>query len=126
MLLPTLQMIVLERGAAPSDDPSGVSARVTDRLQIVSRIYEELAQSPQALRHYVVYPLVDFVVQAQLNRGLYERARRPLLPGLFSLLDTCTDSETQQIFAVLDTTGRVAFKRMHDEYKDRHKYKGDV
>ena len=121
MLLPTLQMVVLE-----PEGGGAVSARLKGRLTMVSRIYEELAQSPQALRHYVLYPLVDFTVQAQLNRGLYERTRRSLLPGLFALLDTCTDSETQQIFAVLDTTGRVAFKRMHDEYKDRHKYKGDV
>lgn len=118
MLVPALAQAMR---AAPTDQ-----AAAARRLQHVSRVYEDLAQHPQALRHYAVYAVVDFVRQAQASRGLYDRARRTLFPGLFALLDACGEPETQQMFATLDTTGRIIFKRLHEEYKDRHKYRGDV
>lgn len=52
--------------------------------------------------------------------------RKALLPGIFALLDICSDPEYNQIHKSLDETGKVMFKSLLVDYRRDFKFKGKV
>jgi hypothetical protein len=94
-------------------------------IQNFSRLCEELSKNKIVTKKFAEYFLVDFVVLVKLT-SLPPKIKQHLMPGVYSIMDTCTEYENQQIFAALDDVSKGIFKGMFNEYNRDHKFSGKV
>eukprot|EP00741_Cyanophora_paradoxa_P015025 tig00020830_g14496.t1 len=91
----------------------------------LARLYEELAKSRSAVRKYCPHLLADFLAYSTAS-GVAAERRRLLLPGIFALMEACSDHEFKQLFVALDAAGRALFRTTHAEFVRDFKYTGKV
>lgn len=61
-------------------------------IQNFSRLCEELAKNKIVTKKFAEYFLVDFVVLVKLT-SLPPKIKLHLMPGVYAVMDTCTDYE---------------------------------
>lgn len=72
-----------------------------------------------------IYIVVEYLRLVEFE-SVDPRVRQALLPGIFALLDICSDPEYNQIHKALDETGKVMFKSLLADYRQDFKFKGKV
>ncbi|DAZ99233.1 TPA: hypothetical protein N0F65_008100, partial [Lagenidium giganteum] len=123
-----LELLVLASSSSKATSPSSssVGAHVTlDWASNLARLYGYLKEHDAQLRKHVVYLLLEFllaVTKADLALPLQHKLR----PGVFALLDICSNFEKEQLYAALDTTGKSLLKTLDTSYKLTHRYVGKV
>ena len=93
----------------------------------LSFVYE--AAESSGLDRYCTHLLAD-AITAITGGGLGAVAEKSLKPGLFALLDSCSDRELQQLHAALGAGAggarRVVFSALRDDHKQTHKFDGRI
>ena len=89
-----------------------------------TRLAEHLAGHAAALRRHLMLLVTDYLtVCPHLGAELKTR----LQPAAFALMDTLTPFEIQHMHAaLLDAAGQALLKKLHNDYQQRHKYRGKV
>ncbi|CAM9445578.1 unnamed protein product [Choristocarpus tenellus] len=91
----------------------------------LSRVLEHFGPHKEVLKRYAPFVLAEYVYQAG-SSALQPGVREALLPGVFSVVDICTPREMQHLHTLLDATGKVVFRSLHEEYQRKYKYSGKV
>jgi hypothetical protein len=109
----------------------------------LARLFEEISQHPP-FKKYLVYLLSEFVkmsVSGGMNmnygshnnqrtrknpRRLPRETRQVLLPGIYALLDSCSQYELNLLNVGLDSSERAVFKSIYSDFQRDYKFKGKV
>jgi len=109
------------KAAGASDD---VMSKCASKLSFV---YE--AAESSGLDRYCTHLLAD-VITAITGGGVGTHAEKALKPGIFALLDSCSDRELQQLHAALGSGAggarRVVFSALREDHKLTHKFDGKI
>ncbi|KAF9106385.1 hypothetical protein BGX29_009678 [Mortierella sp. GBA35] len=80
----------------------------------------------KAFGKHVPYLLMEyFTVQSSVTASIRQQPlRNALLPGLYALMNLCTDYERELMMSGLDNTGKTLLKGLYADYLKYHKYTG--
>ncbi|KAF9929143.1 hypothetical protein FBU30_001820 [Linnemannia zychae] len=80
----------------------------------------------KAFGKHVPYLLMEyFTIQSSVTASIRQQSlRNALLPGLYSLMNLCTDYERELMMSGLDNTGKTLLKGLYADYLKYHKYTG--
>jgi hypothetical protein len=92
--------------------------------KLMSRLYEEIARV-QVFSKYTPYMVAEYIRLSQKWTPTLE-VKHLLVPGVYKLLDLCSEHEMALLYATLDKPGKELLQVLHDDYKTHHKYKGQV
>jgi hypothetical protein len=59
-----------------------------------------------------------------LNEGMNPTTKSKLLPSIYALLEMCSDFETRQINAMIDTPSKALFAPVFQSYRKYYQYHG--
>jgi len=105
---------------------TGTSNKLSVRCAThLARLFSEMASHNSKARHFVVYLLSDYITLLR-KQALDEQTKSTLLPGIYDLLDTCSEFELKQLFATLGEAGKTLFKSLYADYTRDHKFRGKV
>lgn len=106
-----------------------LSAATSQELQLplncaqnLARLYEEIGRH-QPFKKYCIYLLADFIKLIQTS-SLAQEVKNAIMPGAYTLMDACSSYEFQQLYTILDSTGKNIFRAIHSQYDKEHKFKG--
>jgi hypothetical protein len=94
------------------------------RVQNFSRLLEEISLHPP-FKNYAVYFMCDFVKFLHFASCTSE-AKAALMPGVYSILGMCSESEYHQLNVLLMPSEKAIFKTMYAEFEKDFKFKGKV
>ena len=80
----------------------------------------------KAFGKHIPYLLMEyFTIQSSVTASIRQQPlRNALLPGLYALMNLCTDYERDLMMSGLDNTGKVLLKGLYADYLKYHKYTG--
>lgn len=80
----------------------------------------------KAFGKHIPYLLMEyFTIQSSVTASIRQQSlRNALLPGLYALMNLCTDYERELMMSGLDNTGKVLLKGLYTDYLKYHKYTG--
>ncbi|KAF9177997.1 hypothetical protein BGZ51_008221 [Haplosporangium sp. Z 767] len=80
----------------------------------------------KAFRKHAPYILMEyFTIQSSVVASISQQSlRNALLPGLYALLNLCSDWEREMMMIGLDNTGKLLLKGLYADYLKYHKYTG--
>ncbi|KAG0294484.1 hypothetical protein BGZ96_001079 [Linnemannia gamsii] len=80
----------------------------------------------KAFGKHIPYLLMEyFTIQSSVTASIRQQPlRNALLPGLYALMNLCTDYERELMMSGLDNTGKVLLKGLYTDYLKYHKYTG--
>lgn len=80
----------------------------------------------KAFGKHIPYLLMEyFTIQSSVTASIRQQSlRNALLPGLYALMNLCTDYERELMMCGLDNTGKVLLKGLYADYLKYHKYTG--
>lgn len=80
----------------------------------------------KAFGKHIPYLLMEyFTIQSSVTASIRQQSlRNALLPGLYALMNLCTDYERELMMSGLDNTGKVLLKGLYADYLKYHKYTG--
>ncbi|KAF8940055.1 hypothetical protein BGZ47_007901 [Haplosporangium gracile] len=80
----------------------------------------------KAFGKHIPYLLMEyFTIQSSVTASIRQQPlRNALLPGLYALMNLCTDYERELMMSGLDNTGKVLLKGLYADYLKYHKYTG--
>ncbi|KAG9068252.1 rRNA primary transcript metabolism protein [Linnemannia hyalina] len=80
----------------------------------------------KAFGKHIPYLLMEyFTIQSSVTASIrLQPLRNALLPGLYALMNLCTDYERELMMSGLDNTGKVLLKGLYTDYLKYHKYTG--
>lgn len=81
----------------------------------LARLLEEMSKHPKQFNKYVAQLLVQYIQLTEVN-PLSPATKQALLPGIYALLDICSEFEYKVISRQVDETGRAIFKKLFEEY----------
>jgi len=111
----------LRHAMYPTENQSPES--VNERGQRFARICEHLVAHKDIYKKHVVGIVLEFV--HALAQSLDLQIRNSLIPAIYSLLDTMSRYETQQLDAHMDNKAKALFRGIiHQGYQTVHTYKG--
>ncbi|KAF9582059.1 hypothetical protein BGW38_000712 [Lunasporangiospora selenospora] len=104
----------------------GASAGAVEGVQASSSSMAVLTDASKAFGKHVPYILMEyFTIQSSVVASINQQSlRNALLPGLYSLLNLCSEYERQVMMAGLDNTGKMLLKGLYADYLKYHKYTG--
>ncbi|RKP27643.1 Urb2/Npa2 family-domain-containing protein [Syncephalis pseudoplumigaleata] len=83
------------------------------------------SQYQRALGKHAPYLLADWLaIELDPHSQLTGPVRAALQPGVFALLDLCTEHERHYLQVSMDQAGRARFKDIYRDYMAHHKYTG--
>ncbi|KAK3831955.1 MAG: Urb2/Npa2 family-domain-containing protein [Linnemannia gamsii] len=80
----------------------------------------------KAFGKHVPYLLMEyFTIQSSITASIRQQPlRNAMLPGLYALMNLCSDYERELMMSGLDNTGKTLLKGLHADYLKYHKYTG--
>ncbi|KAG0249030.1 hypothetical protein BG011_009661 [Mortierella polycephala] len=80
----------------------------------------------KAFGKHAPYILMEyFTIQSSVMASISQQSlRNALLPGLYALLNLCSDWEREMMMVGLDNTGKLLLKGLYADYLKYHKYTG--
>ncbi|KAG0100003.1 hypothetical protein BGZ93_004773 [Podila epicladia] len=80
----------------------------------------------KAFSKHAPYILMEyFTIQSSVAASISQQSlRNALVPGLYSLLNLCSDWEREMMMVGLDNTGKTLLKGLYADYLKYHKYTG--
>jgi hypothetical protein len=97
-------------------------AGFSEKAMEFGRLCELFPQHKDTLGRDIVGLLLEF--SRSLEKGLSSNAFKYLLPGVYSLLDSCSQFEFALLNSWMDTESKVLFRSVFTVYKNSHQYKG--
>lgn len=94
-------------------------------LQIMrhsNRVCELLIPHKDIFKKHVVGLMLRYI--RALNEGMNPTTKSKLLPSIYALLDMCSDFETRQINAMIDTPSKALFAPIFQSYRKYYQYHG--
>jgi hypothetical protein len=91
----------------------------------VARLYTELTQNASVMKKYAIYIVVDYL-QLLEYETVPQEVKDAVLPGVYALLDICSEAEYNHMFKAMDETGKSMFRSLLAEYKRDFKFTGKV
>eukprot|EP00122_Pirum_gemmata_P014956 Pgem_evm1s13965 len=70
-----------------------------------------------------MFVIHDFI-EITKTKGFPTEHRKLIIPGVYCLLDMCSDNEFSSLHVSLDAAGKIILKKLHEDYDTRHKYRG--
>ncbi|KAF9130028.1 hypothetical protein BGW39_003552 [Mortierella sp. 14UC] len=91
-----------------------------------SATFSITTDTSKAFGKHVPYLLMEyFAIQSSVTASIRQQPlRNALLPGLYSLMNLCSDYERELMMSGLDNTGKTLLKGLYADYLKYHKYTG--
>ncbi|KAF9907729.1 hypothetical protein EC991_010676 [Linnemannia zychae] len=91
-----------------------------------SATFSITTDTSKAFGKHVPYILMEyFTIQSSVTASIRQLSlRNALLPGLYSLMNMCSDYERELMMGGLDNTGKTLLKGLYADYLKYHKYTG--
>ena len=105
--------------------PSRSLFRCACSLQIMrhsNRVCELLIPHKDIFKKHVVGLMLRYI--RALNEGMNPTTKAKLLPSVYALLEMCSDFETRQINAMIDTPSKALFAPVFQAYRKYYQYHG--
>lgn len=87
------------------------------------KLCEGLGNHKEVMKKHVVGLVLAYAVSLQ-SVNFQGEMKRAMNEVCFSLLDVCTEYETQHMNCLMDTTARIMFRPVFQAYQKEHKYRG--
>jgi len=87
------------------------------------KLCEGLGNHKEVMKKHVVGLVLAYAVSLQ-SVNFQGEIKRAMNEVCFSLLDVCTEYETQHMNCLMDTTARIMFRPVFQAYQKEHKYRG--
>ena len=87
-----------------------------------NRVCELLIPHKDIFKKHVVGLMLRYI--RALNEGMNPTTKSKLLPSIYALLDMCSDFETRQINAMIDTPSKALFAPVFQSYRKYYQYHG--
>ena len=88
-----------------------------------TKIMESMVAGKDVYKKHAVGLLLDYV--RHLVKGMSDEVKAALMDGVFSLLDSCTQHETEQLNSLLTWEEKAVFRNIFMQY-ERGKYQGEI
>ncbi|KAG0272309.1 hypothetical protein BGZ95_011950 [Linnemannia exigua] len=91
-----------------------------------SSTFSITTDASKAFGKHVPYLLMEyFTIQSSVTASIRQQPlRNALLPGLYALMNLCSDYERELMMSGLDNTGKTLLKGLYADYLKYHKYTG--
>ncbi|PIA43558.1 hypothetical protein AQUCO_01900152v1 [Aquilegia coerulea] len=94
------------------------------------RIYEEIRQQKEKLRHYCAFFLSNYISIYSGNgpskRGIRREIDDALRPGVYALMDACEPEDFEQLHTSFGGPCQRTLKALKNDYKQNFRYEGKV
>eukprot|EP00555_Chaetoceros_dichaeta_P000340 CAMPEP_0198278392 /NCGR_PEP_ID=MMETSP1447-20131203/66353_1 /TAXON_ID=420782 /ORGANISM="Chaetoceros dichaeta, Strain CCMP1751" /LENGTH=438 /DNA_ID=CAMNT_0043973469 /DNA_START=727 /DNA_END=2043 /DNA_ORIENTATION=- len=94
----------------------------TDNIQSFTKLCEALPAHKEVFKKHAATLMFDYI--DTLRDGMDLDTKTQLLPAIHMLLDTLSVHETQQINVMMNLTSKAMFQIVHQQYQQKHVYKG--
>jgi hypothetical protein len=91
----------------------------------LARLYTGLTEHASVMKKFAIYIVVDYL-QLLEYEAVSQVIRDGVLPGVYALLDICSEAEYNHMFKAMDETGKSMFRTLLAEYKRDFKFTGKV
>jgi hypothetical protein len=91
-------------------------------MRHLNRVCELLIPHKDIFKKHVVGLMLRYI--RALNEGMNPATKAKLMPSIYALLDMCSDFETRQINAMIDTPSKALFAPVFHSYRKYYQYHG--
>ncbi|KAG0234857.1 hypothetical protein BGW42_006134 [Actinomortierella wolfii] len=107
-------------------EPPSTTADGTTAAAPHHRVRQQPLDTSKAFSKHAPYLLTEyFKIQSSVVASISQLPlRQALLPGLYALMDLCSEWERELMMANLDATGKSLLKNLYSDYLKYHKYTG--